>query len=89
MTDHRRRAEELLKHRVDDACSISCPEIKCHYHEMLEVIASALKEVEEETFARAVGCLEALMPEGSYTTEDMLVIHKRYLDALREEAAKK
>lgn len=99
MTDHRRRAEDLVKpgHRWEDPAHCRWYQNSarggewCDDCKRVEAVASALKEVEEETFARAVEAVEGEMWVNPSTAEQQR--HNRTvqkaLTALREEAAKK
>ena len=40
--EFKKAAEEALKGRIDDPCSIMCPDEMCHYHATIAVVASLL-----------------------------------------------
>lgn len=96
MTDHRRRAEDALERYFDKEVQTECGCSACttttykfreraEYQDLVDSFASALKEVEEETFARAEKAIQACDPMARGES----LIFQTLLDALCEEAAKK
>lgn len=79
MTDHRRRAEVLTYLFVGNKADV-------YAISMVEKITSALKEVEEETWARALEVVDSVLCGHSWDACDCFDDAKKLL---REEAAKK
>lgn len=93
MTDHRRRAEDLELH--ESSCDYANPKSDGELYiaecdcDAIKRIITALKEVEEETFARAVNIAERfLKPYIDKGSDGQLVASVGVLAALREEAKK-